>query len=225
MFEWLELLRSVLGKGAADFVALVLIAIAGYLGRAIWKRINGVVDYHRRLRRAKDAVARKPSPTGPREGDGIWLTQPIIEALTEAYKSKLAASRVLVVANAKGGVGKTTTVANLGARLAELLPKPVLLIDLDFQGTLSSMSIAQQEHWVPPPGSDSRATHLISGDLRVQDIANSSKSAAGEPRLKIITAFYDLAQAENRIMIEWLIGDRKTDVRFHLSNLLHSDAV
>ena len=43
------------------------------------------------------------------------------------------------VLNAKGGVGKTITTGNLAAYFDKKLGKRVLLLDLDYQGSLSTM--------------------------------------------------------------------------------------
>jgi cellulose biosynthesis protein BcsQ len=87
------------------------------------------------------------------------------------------------------------------------------------------MSIVGQENWLPPQNLDSEATYLISGDRSANHVASVGKHATGADSLKIITSYYDLAQAENRTMVEWLIGDHKNDIRFALARILHSNAV
>lgn len=69
--------------------------------------------------------------------------QPTQGLFTEAQKAQMAAFVApkhrgsICVANYKGGVGKTTLVCLLGYYLAELTKKPVLLIDIDPQCSLS----------------------------------------------------------------------------------------
>src|ERR1700744_5870402 len=55
---------------------------------------------------------------------------------TEEERRLVTKTRVLAVANQKGGVAKTTTVASLGAAMVEA-GRRVLLVDLDAQGCLT----------------------------------------------------------------------------------------
>lgn len=53
-------------------------------------------------------------------------------------------AQIISIANHKGGVGKTTTTANLGAALANTGAR-VLLVDMDAQGSLSASLLEQSE--------------------------------------------------------------------------------
>ena len=94
------------------------------------------------------------------------------------------ATRVLAVANQKGGVGKTTTVINLSACLAEL-GRSVLVIDLDPQANATSgLGLPRQQ--------DSSLYRVL---LRERSIDGLIQATAVEG-VHIIPSELDLAGAE-----------------------------
>ncbi len=241
-----------LSERFGHWAVLALISVASALAWVLigYLRRKGqqFLCFVRSRRRTLNAVARERTGDSWREGSGVWLTQPILPP--DDYKNLLAGFKVLAIANLKGGVGKTTISANLGACLAADFGMRVLLLDLDFQGSLSSMCFAPKKDWVPPPGQDSLSTKLISGDLSADLVSQVAKTIGkvpnGRGRLDLIPAYYDLAQADNRLMVEWLLRCRPRpsrsirhvfsdimlgrafqpeDVRYTLARLLHSDAV
>lgn len=43
--------------------------------------------------------------------------------------------------------------------------------------------------------------------------------------LRIVPGYYDLAQAENRLLVEWLFNKGPTDIRYQLARILHDPIV
>jgi chromosome partitioning protein len=131
--------------------------------------------------------------------------------------------KVVSIINHKGGVGKTTLTANLGAGLAARGHK-VLLLDLDAQASLTISFFTQNEwadgllptrtikHWYDGVGTDralESPAQLVASPPRVQDKLSRSKG-----HLDIIAAHRDLADIETALAAQ-LINDPDRFVVLH----------
>jgi chromosome partitioning protein len=96
----------------------------------------------------------------------------------------MSSSRVIAVANQKGGVAKTTTVASLGTALAELGQR-VLLVDLDPQACLT-FSL----------GIDPEDLELSIHHVLTKGVPPSEAMATTEDGVDLLPATIELARAE-----------------------------
>jgi chromosome partitioning protein len=92
--------------------------------------------------------------------------------------------QIISVANQKGGVGKTTSVHNIGAALAQFHKKNVLMVDMDPQGNLTDSCD------VDPNELKQSVYEVLDGKL-----APTRVIASVAPRLDLLPANQDLASA------------------------------
>ena len=130
---------------------------------------------------------------------------------------------VIAVMNLKGGVGKTTLTANLGAMFSR--SKRVLLVDLDYQGSLTSMCLS------PEPIEELRCrrefVHRLIENLEPQPelFVRCCHPVPGQSNLRLLAADEDLADVENRAMVRWLLNPENGDVRHILRAYLHDPSL
>ena len=114
-------------------------------------------------------------------------------------------AKIISFSNHKGGVGKTTSVVNIGAGLAEL-DKKVLLVDFDAQENLSqsfgikdeedNIYLALRESYTPSPLSIKKNIDLIPSTLDLSGLEVELNNEAGREYLLSelldpLTHYYD----------------------------------
>jgi len=134
-------------------------------------------------------------------------------------------TRFLTVLNLKGGVGKTTLTANIAACLG-LAERPlrILLIDIDFQGTLSAATV---EHALIGIQHQNRSyvNHLLT-EAEPDDalIPRLAVRMNGVPSVSVILANDTLDTVEFELQARFFVEPAR-DPRFRFRQQLHRPAV
>lgn len=200
-----ELIGKIVGYGIGGTLAFWLLKKI----KTIWAYLKSPFVNALKVKRARNAVSSQK---------GLWLSIPI-----QPNKINPPSCPVIMVANLKGGVGKTTLTANLTAHCASKRQEQTLCIDFDYQGSLTSMAypdFTTNDENSPDQG----ATRFISNQSQPNaaffesiHLPYQPNALAPFPRIKFIPADYPLAQAENRLMVNWLLDDLDFDIRTKLA--------
>ena len=129
-----------------------------------------------------------------------------------------AAIPVLSIGNLKGGVGKTTIVANLASALVQSGMR-VLAIDLDFQ---ASLSVALPPVIVPRFESEDGGAAILRGAAydMFHDHRFTGRGIGRYDGLSLVRTSLDLADVEDRLFAKFILRKEEEDLRFALARQL-----
>jgi cellulose biosynthesis protein BcsQ len=186
-------------------------------------RAQSETAYAAKLRRELEGITKG--------ADQLWKLRPPREF--EAYRGwyfDTLGAKVVSIGNLKGGVGKTTIAANLAAYVSEVLHKRVLVIDLDYQGSLSTMLMRA----VGRTDVESKVDALFASDAdlatlqgaRVHLVPQTSDLPTKISQGWLVPSGYSLARLENQLLFDWLLdANSQIDVRYRLAHALLEPSV
>jgi cellulose biosynthesis protein BcsQ len=153
------------------------------------------------------------------EKDGVTWTEKVLSSAPE-FKPLDPEGRktpIISLLNLKGGVGKTTNTANLGAALARRGWR-VLLIDLDLQGSLTSLFLN------PAAQDELHKKRRLVGDFLEASYDGEFPNLPEEYAVPVLPGFDchlvpttdEMAYAETNLTVRWYLKETKRDPRFLL---------
>lgn len=152
-----------------------------------------------------------------RQVRNIWRKKPLFD-LGEHTLKMTRSKPIITVANFKGGVGKTTLAANLAAYF-DSLGKRVLMIDFDYQGTLTDMVMNAMQVSHP----DLSVNSLLFDNKSADAVLNQSEKLSGLfYNSRLFPAFYELNDAETCMLLRWYNG-MSPEIRYNLYKHLSTD--
>lgn len=227
--DWRALLSSTDWSmvGALATIGTLLLAVPGFL--------LALLSIRRQLKKIEKqneaGVAALEKLTKIRrmsEGDQNALWSRPLEFNGLEYHDWMSRSiPIVLVMNFKGGVGKTTIAGNLAADCVETGER-VLAIDLDYQGSLSSLLMGHANIIDKQTFDDTQrlGAELLRGQRDAYWVTTSAKEVSSDlSKLKFIPTASDLADVENRLMMKWMLDEAGGDIRLNLARVLLSEEI
>lgn len=131
---------------------------------------------------------------------------------------------IIAVANLKGGVGKTTLTANLGATLWSK-KKRVLLVDLDYQHSLTNLCLPADAVRDTQAGPGRLVEQLFRAQHPGAESVLNLLTRVGETSGYLLPCSEELANIEEHMKAKWLLQTAVGDVRYLLRAALHHPAI
>jgi cellulose biosynthesis protein BcsQ len=223
-----HLLERIAAASYFEILAAFGTAVTIFLGGLkVGRLVSGYTIRQRVARHAKELQAEKDTSKHLEKRFGeiqqlldgsvnFWLS-PTKQDLG-AYVKRVAGSKpIITICNFKGGVAKTTLAANLAAYFDRHRQMRVLLIDFDYQGSLTDLLLASAQL----PNLEASAIKLIEGTDSVEKVL--SKAVSLHPSLsqtKLFPCFYGFNKAENKVLLQWVTEKDQSEIRYRTHNYL-----
>jgi cellulose biosynthesis protein BcsQ len=182
---------------------------------------RGAQDPEQRAQVEKELAALQQQVRLITDLEGKVWEQPPAEDIPPIRSDQDAGAKMIAVANLKGGVGKTTLTANLGAALASRGYR-VLMVDLDYQQSLTTLCLRDEK--AAQVRIFGRVVRNLFSSPQLPDEAAWQNLTDIEGRLQLHLLATDewLVDEEERAKFAWLLDPERRDVRYLFRSAFHA---